>query len=89
MNVWANPDHVSLQQQGGVASGAGRDIDRDRDGSLAKRTSTSLGRDVGRMVRSSQDTLEPEASVMQPNLRQHCCSVGVCVVRFLRLHSHL
>ena len=70
MNVWATPDpQVPLQQQGGVAAAAGRGIDRDH--SLLARTSTSLGRDVGRMVRSSQDTLEPEVCDMQRGFRRH------------------
>lgn len=67
MNVWANPGaQMSSRQQGGVAAVAGRDI--DRDDSLLTRTSTSLGRDVGRMVRSGQDILEPEVCDMQPRL---------------------
>lgn len=76
MNVWANPGaQVSSRQQGGVAAVAGRDI--DRDDSLLTRTSTSLGRDVGRMVRSGQDSLEPEVCDMQPDFLRHssfCCS---------------
>lgn len=70
MNVWATPDpQVPLQRKGGVAAVAGRGIDRDP--SLLTRTSTSLGRDVGHMVRSSQDTFEPEVCDMQPGFRRH------------------
>lgn len=79
MNVWAKPDPaVPLQQQGGVAAVTGRDM--GGDDALFTRTSTSLGRDVGRMVRSSQDILEPEVCNMQPDFLPSTLCI-VCVVR--------
>ena len=76
MNVWANPDpQLPVRQRGAVAAIAGREI--DRDDSPLTRSPTSLGRDVKRMVQSSQDSLEPEVCDTQSDLSFLCRREGV------------
>lgn len=65
LGVWANVDpSSSIREHSDEAIGAavehGARSDAGPEGFLRTRTSTTLGREVARILRSNQDTLQPE-----------------------------